>query len=180
MVPAWAAMIGPVVWLPGSVGNLWEWPPSCRTAIVARFARCSLQHLSSYPQTWTKDDVRTLKTLARERTKTTAITRKLGRSVGATFQTAWAIGVTLGEIGREVCERRAHMRCGGAGCRAQASLPLNRSIANWRGTTPSPGRNPLQVQDCHPRIIRREPLSSLLRRLVSEPLRLSQIAPYQA
>jgi hypothetical protein len=35
------------------------------------------------------------------------------------------------------------------------------------------------VPDCHPEIIRRERLSSLLRRLVSEPLLLSQIVPYQ-
>src|SRR5580700_4320341 len=32
---------------------------------------------------WTKDHVRTLKTLAREKTKTTAIARKLNQSVGA-------------------------------------------------------------------------------------------------
>jgi len=35
---------------------------------------------------WTKDDVKTLKTLAREGTKTTAIAQKLKRSVGATKQ----------------------------------------------------------------------------------------------
>jgi hypothetical protein len=45
---------------------------------------------------WTKDDVRTLKTLAREKTKTTVIARKLGRSVEATYQKASALGVTLG------------------------------------------------------------------------------------
>jgi hypothetical protein len=33
----------------------------------------------------TKDDVRMLKTLAREKTKTTAIARKLKRSVAATY-----------------------------------------------------------------------------------------------
>jgi hypothetical protein len=49
---------------------------------------------------WTKDDVRTLKTLAREKTKTTVIARKLKRSVGATYQKARALGVTLGG-GRE-------------------------------------------------------------------------------
>jgi hypothetical protein len=32
---------------------------------------------------WTRNDVRTLKTLARQRIKTTAIARKLGRRVGA-------------------------------------------------------------------------------------------------
>jgi hypothetical protein len=45
---------------------------------------------------WTKDDVRTLKALAREKTKTTVIARQLRRSVGATYQKATALGVTLG------------------------------------------------------------------------------------
>jgi hypothetical protein len=45
---------------------------------------------------WTKEDVRTLKTLAREETKTTVIARKLKRSVGATHQKAMRLGVTLG------------------------------------------------------------------------------------
>ena len=46
---------------------------------------------------WTKEDLRTLKTLAREKTKTTVIARKLKRTVGATYQKARALGVTLGE-----------------------------------------------------------------------------------
>jgi hypothetical protein len=45
---------------------------------------------------WTKDDVRTLKTLAREKTKTTAIARKLRRTEGATRQQAHKLGVSLG------------------------------------------------------------------------------------
>jgi hypothetical protein len=45
---------------------------------------------------WTKEDVRTLKTLAREKTKTTVIARKLKRTEGATRQKAQALGVTLG------------------------------------------------------------------------------------
>ena len=45
---------------------------------------------------WTKEDVRTLKTLAREKTKTTVIARKLKRSVGATHQKAMRLGVMLG------------------------------------------------------------------------------------
>ena len=45
---------------------------------------------------WTKEDVRTLKTLAREKIKTTVIARKLKRSVGATHQKAMRLGVTLG------------------------------------------------------------------------------------
>jgi len=49
---------------------------------------------------WTKQDIRTLKALAREKTKTTVIARKLKRSVGATYQKARALSVTLGG-GRE-------------------------------------------------------------------------------
>jgi hypothetical protein len=45
---------------------------------------------------WTKEDIRTLKTLAREKTKTTVIARKLKRSVLATYQKASALNVTLG------------------------------------------------------------------------------------
>ena len=45
---------------------------------------------------WTKEDVRTLKTLAREKTKTTVIARKLKRTLGATRQQAKRLGVTLG------------------------------------------------------------------------------------
>ena len=45
---------------------------------------------------WTKEDVRILKSLAREKTKTTMIARKLKRSVGATYQQASKHGVALG------------------------------------------------------------------------------------
>ena len=45
---------------------------------------------------WTKDDVRTLKTLAREKTKTTVIARKLKRTLGATYQQASKLGVAFG------------------------------------------------------------------------------------
>jgi len=45
---------------------------------------------------WTKEDVRTLKALAREGTKTTAIARKLKRTLSATHQKARALRVTLG------------------------------------------------------------------------------------
>jgi hypothetical protein len=45
---------------------------------------------------WTKEDVRTLKALARQKTKTTVIARKLKRSVGATHQKAMRLGVSLG------------------------------------------------------------------------------------
>jgi hypothetical protein len=48
------------------------------------------------PREWTKEDVRTLKELARAKEKTTVIARKLKRSVGATHQKAMRLGVTLG------------------------------------------------------------------------------------
>ncbi len=45
---------------------------------------------------WTKEDIRALKTLAREKAKTTVIARELKRSVGATYKQASKLGVTLG------------------------------------------------------------------------------------
>jgi hypothetical protein len=45
---------------------------------------------------WTTVDVRMLKTLAHEKTKTTEIARRLNRSVEATHQQAMRLGVTLG------------------------------------------------------------------------------------
>jgi hypothetical protein len=48
---------------------------------------------------WTKEDIRTLKTLARAKKKTTVIARTLKRSVGATYQQASKLGVTLGSRG---------------------------------------------------------------------------------
>jgi len=45
---------------------------------------------------WTKEDVRSLKALAREKAKTMVIARKLKRSVQATYRKASALGVTLG------------------------------------------------------------------------------------
>jgi hypothetical protein len=50
-------------------------------------------------QSWTKEDIRKLKTLAREKRKTTVIARTLKRSVGATYQKASQLGVTLGSRG---------------------------------------------------------------------------------
>jgi hypothetical protein len=45
---------------------------------------------------WTKEDIRTLKSLTREKRKTTAIARTLKRTVGATYQQAHKLGVSLG------------------------------------------------------------------------------------
>jgi hypothetical protein len=47
-------------------------------------------------QPWTKEDIQTLRTLAREKVKTSVMARKLKRSVGATQLKAMRLGVTLG------------------------------------------------------------------------------------
>jgi hypothetical protein len=47
------------------------------------------------PRPWTKEDVRLLKTLVREKTKTSVVARKLKRTEGATRQKAMALGVKL-------------------------------------------------------------------------------------
>jgi hypothetical protein len=44
---------------------------------------------------WSKEDVRLLKTLVREKTKTSAVARKLERTEGATRQKASVLGVKL-------------------------------------------------------------------------------------
>jgi hypothetical protein len=49
---------------------------------------------------WTKEDVRTLKTMVREKTKTSVIARKLKRTYGATRQKAGALGVKLAGASR--------------------------------------------------------------------------------
>jgi hypothetical protein len=45
---------------------------------------------------WTKEELRMLKTLAREKTKTTVIARKLKRSVAAVYLQASKLAVMLG------------------------------------------------------------------------------------
>ena len=44
---------------------------------------------------WTKDDVRELKTLARQKTPVAKIARSLKRTPGATQQKAFSLGVSL-------------------------------------------------------------------------------------
>ena len=46
-------------------------------------------------RSWTTDDVRTLKTLARKRTTAGKIAKKLKRTEGATRQKAFSLGVSL-------------------------------------------------------------------------------------
>jgi hypothetical protein len=47
------------------------------------------------PRPWTKDDVRMLKAIVREKTATATIARKLKRTPSATRQKAGALGVKL-------------------------------------------------------------------------------------
>jgi hypothetical protein len=47
-------------------------------------------------RSWTKEEMRLLKALARGGSKTTSIARKLKRSVAATYQQASKLGVMLG------------------------------------------------------------------------------------
>jgi hypothetical protein len=46
-------------------------------------------------RSWTKEDVRLLKTMVREKTKTSTVARKLKRSPTATRQKAASLGVKL-------------------------------------------------------------------------------------
>jgi hypothetical protein len=46
-------------------------------------------------RSWTKEDIRTLKTLVRDKTKTSVVARKLKRTYAATRQKAAALGVKL-------------------------------------------------------------------------------------
>jgi len=53
------------------------------------------------PRPWTKEDVRVLKTMAREKTKTSVIARELKRTIRATQQKASMLGVRLGTSPRK-------------------------------------------------------------------------------
>ena len=52
------------------------------------------------PRPWTKEDIRTLKSMVREKTKTSVVTRKLKRTPTATRQKAGALGVKLAGASR--------------------------------------------------------------------------------
>jgi len=49
----------------------------------------------SYRREWTKDDVRELKDLAKQKTPANKIARSLKRTEGATRQKAFSLGVSL-------------------------------------------------------------------------------------
>lgn len=55
---------------------------------------------------WTKQDLRDLKSLARERTPARSIGRKLRRSEGAVRQKAYAVGISL-SLRRRSTKKRA-------------------------------------------------------------------------
>jgi hypothetical protein len=50
-------------------------------------------------RSWTKEDVQMLKTMVREKTKTTVIARKLKRTPTATRQKAASLGMKLVRLG---------------------------------------------------------------------------------
>ena len=52
-------------------------------------------------QPWTKEDIRMLESMVREKTKTNLIARRLKRSVAATYQKAMRLGVTMRARGRK-------------------------------------------------------------------------------
>jgi hypothetical protein len=50
---------------------------------------------TSKRQPWTKEDIRMLKAMVREKTMTNVIARRLKRTVAATYQKAMRLGVTM-------------------------------------------------------------------------------------
>jgi hypothetical protein len=57
---------------------------------------------------WTKEDIKTLKALVREKTKTSVIARKLERTEAATRQKATKVGVKL--VGAKRLAKRARTK----------------------------------------------------------------------
>jgi hypothetical protein len=66
---------------------------------------------------WTKEDIRTLKTMVREKAKTSVVARKLKRTPTATRQKAAALGVKLAgsqrkRVARALAAAARHGRAG--------------------------------------------------------------------
>ena len=59
---------------------------------------------------WTKDDVRELKTLARQKTPVAKIAKSLKRTPGATQQKAFSLGVSLDSRGKSLFTALAVVR----------------------------------------------------------------------
>jgi hypothetical protein len=68
---------------------------TAKTAKTAKAAKTTKTTDAAKVRPWTKDDIRSLKTLAREKAKTSDIAKKLKRTIGATYQKAMRLGVTL-------------------------------------------------------------------------------------
>jgi len=62
-------------------------------------ARKAVAKKASKRRAWTKDDVRTLKSMAKARTPAAKIARSLKRTEGATRQKAFQIGVSMDSRG---------------------------------------------------------------------------------
>jgi hypothetical protein len=80
------------------VGNLSENGLAYQTALCYEAAPTTLEQRmpkKSKRREWTKDDVRELKTLARQKTPVAKIARSLKRTPGATQQKAFSLGVSL-------------------------------------------------------------------------------------
>jgi hypothetical protein len=76
------------------------------------------------PRPWSKEDVRMLKTLVREKTKTSVVARKLKRTEAATRQKASVLGVKLvGAIQRKRKARPSAQRRPGKAGKGGAGSP---------------------------------------------------------
>jgi hypothetical protein len=67
-------------------------PPANKGAVMAKSTKTKRRE-------WTKDDVRELKTLARQKTPVAKIAKSLKRTPGATQQKAFTLGVSLDSRG---------------------------------------------------------------------------------
>ena len=63
-------------------------------------------------RSWTSSDVRTLKTMARKKTRAASIARTLKRSEGATRQKAFSLGLSLELSVTRLDEIKSPARCG--------------------------------------------------------------------
>jgi hypothetical protein len=83
----------------GPVGAVRERSAHYRTAVELMLysgeGRTEMARNTIKRREWTKEDARMLKTLARERVKTSVIARKLRRSVGATRNKEFHLGISF-------------------------------------------------------------------------------------
>jgi hypothetical protein len=67
----------------------------CLLQLAPRFHSWEIAHEKRQTTPWTTADVRTLKTLARKKTRVGKIAKKLKRTEGATRKKAFSLGVSL-------------------------------------------------------------------------------------